>query len=93
MIEPEQVRAARALLSWSQADLANRSGINRRTLMNFENGTAMPMEATLYRIEEVLNLAGVQTIRNHDGGIGVFLSYESLLEGRLKQSAENFERE
>ncbi|WP_409565067.1 helix-turn-helix domain-containing protein [Methylobacterium sp. J-090] len=89
MIEREQVRAARALLGWSQSDLSNRSGIGRRTLMNFENGLTHPMDVTLQRIEEVLKAAGVQMTRSRDGSIGVLLSYESFLEGRARRHIEH----
>lgn len=85
MIEPEQVRAARALLGWSQDDLSERSGINRRTLMNFENGTTLPLDLTLQRIVDVLKSAGVEIVRKSDGSIGVFLTYECMLEQRLRQ--------
>lgn len=37
-LTPAQCRAARALLRWSQADLANKSGIARRTIAYFESG-------------------------------------------------------
>lgn len=36
MIDPETLRAARSLLGWSQADLAERSGVNINTIKSFE---------------------------------------------------------
>jgi hypothetical protein len=37
-----QVKAARELLGWTQADLAERARINRRTVANIESGTPAP---------------------------------------------------
>ena len=37
MVDPCQIRAARALLGWSQQDLARRSGVSRRTVTTIEN--------------------------------------------------------
>jgi transcriptional regulator with XRE-family HTH domain len=37
---PEQSRAARGWLGWSQAELAKRAGVSIRTVQAFEKGTA-----------------------------------------------------
>jgi ribosome-binding protein aMBF1 (putative translation factor) len=36
-LSPEMVRAARALLRWSEVDLAHRSGVDSRDIQLFEN--------------------------------------------------------
>ncbi len=38
-VSPEQCRAGRALLNWSQADLAVRAGVARKTVTEFEIGS------------------------------------------------------
>lgn len=58
MIRPEQIRAARALLGWSQAQLAAEAGLSKTGLANIENG-ADPRSSTLNRIEQALEKAGV----------------------------------
>jgi transcriptional regulator with XRE-family HTH domain len=37
-LTPEQCRAARALLNWTQEDLATRAEISRSTVRGFESG-------------------------------------------------------
>jgi transcriptional regulator with XRE-family HTH domain len=39
---PEQCRAARALLDWTQIELAHRSGVSRSTDRDFEGGMYQP---------------------------------------------------
>lgn len=56
---PAQVRAARALLEWSQAELINRTKCGRSTLIDLENGYRKPHEATLYVIRNTLIDAGI----------------------------------
>lgn len=54
-----QIRAARALLDWSQAYLAQGTGISRTTLANIEAGKSEPHEATLFVLMTELKAAGI----------------------------------
>lgn len=65
-----QVRAARALLDWSQEELADRAGVTRRTIAGFENGEKVPHKSTVERIVVAFRQDGVRFI-NADGEIGV----------------------
>lgn len=47
----EQIRAARALLGWSQSDLAARAGLSQTGIARIENGTNHPNSQTLSKIE------------------------------------------
>jgi transcriptional regulator with XRE-family HTH domain len=67
-----QVRAARALLSWDQKDLADAAGVSERAIMRFEAGTAVPRRATMAAIERAFNEAGVIFIEE-SGVVGVLL--------------------
>jgi transcriptional regulator with XRE-family HTH domain len=67
MILPEQVRAARALLGWSQAALAAKAGISTTALNNIENGKADPKLSTLTALRRVVDAAGVEV--RPDGGV------------------------
>ncbi|MBN7807254.1 helix-turn-helix domain-containing protein [Agrobacterium rosae] len=58
-ISASQCRAARALLGWSQDDLADRSSVGRATLANFEKEKSVPYERTLRDIQSALEEAGV----------------------------------
>lgn len=47
MITPAQCRAARALLDWSQQQLAEAANVGNATIRNFEGGKSNPQTATL----------------------------------------------
>ncbi|MBK1671420.1 transcriptional regulator [Rhodovibrio sodomensis] len=72
-MRPEQCRAARAILGWSQSDLAEASLVGRRTLANFENGTSALNERTKRDIQLALERAGIVFIDPNGGGPGVRL--------------------
>lgn len=71
MISAAQIRAARALLDWSQRDLAALCGISQPGLANIERGVSDPRVSTLKRIQEALEDAGVEFISEDGGGEGV----------------------
>lgn len=55
----DQIRAARALMDWSQGDLAKRSGLARPTIANIEAGHQVPGAKTLDRIVSAFETADV----------------------------------
>jgi transcriptional regulator with XRE-family HTH domain len=57
---PAQVRAGRALLDWSQQQLADLSGIGRRTVAAYENGGERVMASSIIGMKEALESAGVR---------------------------------
>lgn len=81
MIHPSQCRAARALLNWTQADLAERTSISAVSIRAFERGGEM-RESNLRLIRLTFEAAGV-TFQNDgeaaDSGIGVRLTGNSNL--------------
>jgi transcriptional regulator with XRE-family HTH domain len=56
---PAQVRAARALLDWSQQKLAAQSGIVRRTVASYELGNVRVTEGSIAKIADALMAAGI----------------------------------
>lgn len=58
----EQVRAARALLDWSQKELAERAGISEPSVTNFEKEKSTPNQGTIDKIYSAFSLAGVAFI-------------------------------
>ena len=70
---PRQIRAARALLGWSQEELADRAGVARSALARLEAGRADPRAATVEALEDALQAGGVEFLRASDGGEGVRL--------------------
>lgn len=59
-IDAAQVRAARAMLSMRQEDLADVSGLSRKALAAIESGRAVAREPTLQRIRAALEQQGVE---------------------------------
>jgi len=59
MIEPRQIRAARALLDWSRDDLARASGVSVPALGQIEGGNRAARTASLDKIKVALETAGV----------------------------------
>jgi transcriptional regulator with XRE-family HTH domain len=77
MMTPEQCRAARALLDWSQQQLAEAAKIGNATIRNFEAGRSTPQYATLDVLQRALESAGVIFLadgQSIDGGPGVRLA-------------------
>ena len=68
MIRSDQCRAARALLNWSQGDLANNAGVGIVTVRQLEADVHVPRRATLTVIRGALEAAGVEFIEENGGG-------------------------
>ena len=73
MIEPAQIRAARALISWKQIDLAKASGVSEISIKNIERGTTDPRSSTLGALISALDKAGVLFLNDAEAGPGVRL--------------------
>ena len=73
----EQIRAARGLLGWSQADLAKKAEVGHMTVKRFE-ANAGPVSGTiasLTRIQSALEGAGIQFLPPDEwGSFGVRLT-------------------
>jgi transcriptional regulator with XRE-family HTH domain len=73
MVTPEQCRAARGLLDWSQQDLSKHAGIGIVTVRQIEAGSTEPRRATLVVVRQAFEAAGVEFIHENGGGPGVRL--------------------
>jgi transcriptional regulator with XRE-family HTH domain len=58
-LTPKHVRAARALLAWSQQDLAKSAGVGISTVADFERGSRKPVSSNAQAIRTALEGAGV----------------------------------
>lgn len=56
----EQIRAARALLDWSQSDLADNAGLSQTGIARIENGTNKPNSNTLEKIKKAFDIADIE---------------------------------
>ena len=73
MIDPAQARAARALLNWSQQQLAEVARVGVITVRQFESGAAQPRNVTADAIKQAFEAAGVEFIPENGGGAGARL--------------------
>ena len=73
LVTTRQIKAARALLGWSQADLARRSGVSEPTVARLEavDGELGGREGTGDKIRTTIEAAGVEFIQEDGGGLGV----------------------
>ena len=58
----EQIRAARALIGWSQGELAQESGLSQTGIARIENGTNQPNSSTIGKITSAFDRADVEFI-------------------------------
>ena len=70
-----QIKAARALLAWSQEDLAQAADVSIPTIKRLEaqDGPLGGRDATGSKIQAALENAGVEFIEENGGGQGVRL--------------------
>jgi len=71
MISGSQIRAARALLGWSQRDLADKSLLSETAILKLETERADSRTSTLMKARGALESAGIEFIFRSDGAIGV----------------------
>lgn len=78
------LKAGRAALSWSQDELARRSGIALITIARMEAGRASPRLSTVGRLKQTLEEEGVRIIDESPHG-----GFTVIVEGRaLARSSE-----
>ncbi len=86
MLSPEQCRAARGWLGWSQEDLSKRANVGLSTLKDFENGKRSPMRNNLEAIRAALESAGIQFTYAENGKLAGIAGI-SVHEGEQRGSA------
>lgn len=59
-MSPEQVRAARNWLAWTQAELAERSKVGLSTVKDYEGGKRTPIANNLEAIQRALEAGGMK---------------------------------
>ena len=76
MISIRQLKAARALLAWSQGDLARESGVSEPTIARLESsdGPIGGRPDTAEKLLAALEKGGIEFIPENGGGAGVRLA-------------------
>jgi len=72
-MSPEQCRAARGWLGWTQQELARRAGVGLSTVRDFEKGERTPIAQNLAAMRRAVEAAGIQLVFSESGepsGIG-----------------------
>jgi transcriptional regulator with XRE-family HTH domain len=69
---PEQSRAARGWLGWSQAELAKRASVSLRTVQGFEKGGTAPIPNNVAAMRRAVEVAGIRLVFDKNGaGAGI----------------------
>jgi transcriptional regulator with XRE-family HTH domain len=68
-ISPQQSRAARGLLDWSQTELGVRANLSESTIRDFEKGRRVPAINNLTAIRAALEAAGVEFTNGDQPGV------------------------
>lgn len=72
MLTPEQSRAARGWLNWTQDDLAKRANVSLSTIRDFEKGRRIPIGNNLDAIRRALEAGGVVPVfQNGNTPVGI----------------------
>jgi DNA-binding transcriptional regulator YiaG len=66
---PEQCRAARAMLNWSQDKLAELAHISVITVRTFEGGKSKPQPSTMHLMRQAFEANGVEFTNGDAPGV------------------------
>ena len=67
-MSPEQCRAARAWLAWSQTELATRANVGLSTVKDYERGERKPIPNNLEAMQRALEKAGIRFTKDSVSG-------------------------
>src|SRR5271170_4265531 len=68
-ITPEQVKAARRLIGWSQEDLAGHVGVSETTIGEFETDGRLRLKLSLAALRAALESAGIEFTYGGEPGV------------------------
>lgn len=79
-ITTSQIRGARGILDWSQAELSKRTNISTTSIGNIESGNTQPRESTLQVIRKAFEDAGIEFLP--DNGVRMRTGQVKIFTGR-----------
>ena len=71
MLTPEQSRAARGWLDWTQAELAERARVSLSTVKGFESGERKPIANNVDALERAFADEGIRLTESGGQAIGI----------------------
>ena len=74
MMTPEQCRAARGWLGWTQQELARRARVGLSTVKLFEHGERKTIAATGEAMHRAIEAAGIVFLEEDGKAVGIRLS-------------------
>jgi len=90
-----KLRMTRALIGWSQSDLALRVGLTQRSVHKLEQGDTEPRRATVYAIEQLWAEQGIEFEERADGGFRVSAHpalFDNCVPGTLRRQSAPAQR-
>ena len=66
-LSPEQSRAARGWLGWSQKNLAERAGVALNTVYEFEKGRRTPAAYIITAMQAAIEVEGIRLLFDESG--------------------------
>jgi len=70
-MSPEQCRAARAWLDWSQQELADHASVSLSTVRDFEKGRHAPIANNIAAMRRALEGAGLKLVFENEKATGI----------------------
>jgi DNA-binding XRE family transcriptional regulator len=83
-----QMRAARAVLGWSQTELGKKAKVTQRAIYRLEKGVSQPRHLTRVRIDQAFQAAGIEIIQKSNGGFEMTVPDDVLARPRRKAAAQ-----
>lgn len=66
-MSPEQSRAARGWLGWSQTELARRANVSLSTIRDYETGARTPIANNVAAVRRAIEDAGIRLLFDEQG--------------------------
>jgi transcriptional regulator with XRE-family HTH domain len=70
-MSPEQSRAARGWLGWSQTELARRASVSLSTIRDFETGVRTPIANNIAAMRRAIEDAGIEFVDDAGEAAGI----------------------
>lgn len=88
MLTPEQSRAARAWLDWTQDDLARLAKVSLSTIRDFEKGKRVPIANNLSAINGVFHARGIRLLFDGERATGIAIVDGDVIKSATQNSAQ-----